>query len=114
MNQTAHFDRERVPPLAGRARQVPAGSVVVRHTRCGKQRCACKEDPPALHGPYLQWTRTVKGKTVTRILTEEQLTRYQPWFDNAKRLKELVAKLEAASLHALEQTEGQSPRIKPR
>lgn len=90
------------------------GSVVVRHMRCGKQRCACKEDPPALHGPYLQWTRTVKGKTVTRILTEEQLTRYQPWFDNAKRLKELVAKLEAASLHALEQTEGQSPRIKPR
>jgi hypothetical protein len=81
------------------------GSVVVRHMRCGKQRCACKADPPALHGPYIQWTRTVSGKTVTRFLTEEQLARYQPWFDNARRLKDVLAKLETASLHALEQAE---------
>ena len=82
------------------------GSVVVRHMRCGKQRCACKADPPALHGPYIQWTRTVSGKTITRFLTEEQLARYQPWFDNARRLKDLLAKLEAASLHALERGRG--------
>jgi len=82
------------------------GSVVVRHMRCGKRRCACKDDPPALHGPYIQWTRTVAGKTVTRYLSPEQLARYQPWFDNARRAKDLVAKLETASLHALEQDEG--------
>lgn len=81
------------------------GSVVIRQMRCGKRRCACKADPPALHGPYIQWTRTVDGKTVTRFLTAEQLTRYQPWFDNTRRLKELVAKLEIASVHALEQAE---------
>lgn len=78
------------------------GSVVVRHMRCGKQDCACKADPPALHGPYIQWTRTMNGKTVTRFLSEEQLARYQPWFDNARRLKELLAKLQIASVHALE------------
>jgi hypothetical protein len=66
------------------------GSVVVRHMRCGKRGCACKADPPSLHGPYIQWTRTVRGKTVTRFLSEAQLGRYQPWFDNARRLKELV------------------------
>ena len=82
------------------------GSVVVRHMRCGKRRCGCKADPPALHGPYIQWTRTVQGKTVTRFLSEAQLGRYQPWFDNARRLKELVAKLEIASLQALETAEG--------
>jgi hypothetical protein len=81
------------------------GSVVVRHMRCGKRNCACKADPPLLHGPYIQWTRTEHGKTVTRLLTEEQLARYQPWFDNARRLKDLVAKLEIASLHAVEQAE---------
>jgi hypothetical protein len=86
------------------------GSVVVRHMRCGKQRCACKADPPALHGPYIQWTRTVAGKTVTRFLTEAQLARYQPWFDNARRLKDLIAKLETASLHALAQAEDQTTR----
>src|SRR5664279_354593 len=87
------------------------GSVVVRHMRCGKQRCACKADPPALHGPYIQWTRTVSGKTITRFLTEEQLARYQPWFDNARRLKDLLAKLEAASLHALERAEDQTKQV---
>lgn len=78
------------------------GSVVVRHMRCGKAACACKGDPPALHGPYIQWTRTVAGKTVTRFLSKDELARYQPWFDNARRLKELVAKLEIASVHAFD------------
>lgn len=57
---------------------------------------------PALHGPYTQWTRTVRGTTVTKLLTDEQLARYQPWFDNSRRLKGLVAKLEIVSLQAIE------------
>jgi uncharacterized protein DUF6788 len=85
------------------------GSVAVRHMRCGKRGCACQGDPPSLHGPYIQWTRTVAGKTVSRYLSPEQLARYQPWFDNARRLKDLVAKLEIASLHALEQAEKPPP-----
>lgn len=90
------------------------GSVAVRHMRCGKRGCACQADPPSLHGPYIQWTRTVAGKTVSRYLSPEQLARYQPWFDNARRLKDLVAKLEIASLHALEQAEEPTPRGKRR
>lgn len=81
------------------------GSVVMRQMRCGKPGCACKDDPAALHGPYIQWTRTLGGKTVTRYLTQDQLARYQGWFDNARRLKEIVAKLEISSLHAIEQSE---------
>ena len=27
------------------------GSVVVRTGRCGKANCACRADPPRLHGP---------------------------------------------------------------
>ncbi|MGH2868559.1 MAG: DUF6788 family protein [Solirubrobacteraceae bacterium] len=81
------------------------GSVTLRNMRCGKQGCACKADPPTLHGPYIQWTRTLNGKTVTRYLSGDQLARYQGWFDNARRLKEIVAKLEIASLHAVEQFE---------
>ena len=82
------------------------GSVVVRHMRCGKPGCACKADPPALHGPYIQWTRTVGGKTVTKFLSQDQLARYQPWLDNARRLKALIAMLQIASLHAVEISEG--------
>jgi len=90
------------------------GSVVRRHMRCGKPRCACKADPPALHGPYIQWTRTVDGKTVTRFLSEDELARYQPWFDNARRLKEIVAKLEIASVYALEAERRDPPTTDPK
>jgi hypothetical protein len=91
--------------LAGQLGEIEGvlpGSVVVRRMRCGKSECACHDDPPTLHGPYIQWTRALAGKTVTRYLSEEELARYQPWFDNARRLKEIAAKLEIASLHALE------------
>ncbi len=51
-----------------------------------------------LHGPYHQWTRKKNGRTSTRILTDEQLADYGPWFDNHKRLRELITELEALSL----------------
>ena len=82
------------------------GSVTERMMRCGKRTCRCKADPPQLHGPYIQWTRTVDGKTVTKLLTAEQLERYQPWFDTARQLRELVARLETVSIDAISETEG--------
>lgn len=89
------------------------GSVVTRHTRCGKTNCRCKADPPELHGPYIQWTRKVAGKTATRLLSPEQFQRYQPWFDNARRLRELSAELEALSVRTAEQAEGWPPTLTP-
>ena len=74
------------------------GTVADRMTRCGHPGCRCHADPPQLHGPYHQWTRKVHGKTVTRILTDDQLADYQPWFDNHKRLRQLITELEELSL----------------
>ena len=82
------------------------GSIVERMMRCGQRRCRCKDDPPQLHGPYLQWTRTVDGKTVTKLLTPEQLSRYQPWIDNTARLRQLVTELETLTIQTVEQAEG--------
>ncbi len=89
------------------------GTLSRRLMRCGKDNCRCKADPPALHGPYLHWTRTIAGKTVPRTLTEEQAARYQAWFDNARRLRELIADVEARSLtafNAAEDPPGKSSR----
>ena len=77
------------------------GTITIRHARCGKPRCACAADPPSLHGPYIQWTRTVKGKTVTRLLTPAQYQAYAPWFANTRRLRALAAELEALSLQEM-------------
>jgi hypothetical protein len=82
--------------LAGLAFALP-GTLTERPMRCGRQRCRCHADPPQLHGPYHQWTRKVDGKTVTRFLSDDQLEDYQPWFDNHRRLRALVAELEALS-----------------
>jgi len=82
------------------------GSITIRRTRCGKPRCACKADPPALHGPYIQWTRTVNGKTVTRTLTQAQYQTYASWLANARRLRTLAAELEALSVREMARAEG--------
>ena len=74
------------------------GSITERLQRSGKQYCACWADPPQLHGPYLQWSRAVKGKTVTKVLTPEQLHRYQPWLYNGRRLRELAHEVNELSL----------------
>jgi hypothetical protein len=100
-----------VPPTPGQkaqaariaaelARLGPAlpGTLTERHVRCGHPSCRCHADPPHLHGPYHQWTRKAGGKTVTRILTDDQLADYRQWLDNDRRLKTLVAELEALTL----------------
>jgi hypothetical protein len=78
------------------------GTLADRMTRCGHPNCRCHADPPRLHGPYHQWTRKKDGKTSTRILTDDQLTDYGPWFDNHRRLRELITELEALSLDIAE------------
>jgi hypothetical protein len=82
------------------------GSLVARTSRCGSANCACHRDPNRLHGPYLSWTRKVNGKTVTRNLSAAQVERYRPWFDNVKRLRELVAELETLSTSVAAKAEG--------
>jgi hypothetical protein len=111
-----------VPPPSDQARQRLAaeiaaiasagallpGSVVMRSMACNTPGCHCHGDPPQLHGPYAQWTRKVGGRTRTRNLSREQLARYGAWFDNARRLRDAVAELEALCLHAASEAEGWS------
>jgi hypothetical protein len=87
--------------LAAAAFALP-GTLADRMTRCGHAGCRCHADPPQLHGPYHQWTRKKNGKTATRILTDDQLADYQPWFDNHRRLRELITELEELSLDIAE------------
>jgi hypothetical protein len=89
------------------------GSVVERRLACGKAGCACKADPPALHGPYRQWSRKIDGKTVSRWLSAEQLERYEDWFANARRARQLLTQLEALTLRIAERTEGWEPQAAP-
>ena len=74
------------------------GTLTVRAYACGKPNCRCHGDPPALHGPYAEWTRKINGKTVTRRLSPAELTAWQPLFDNARKIRALLAKLHDLTL----------------
>ena len=87
------------------------GSLTVKAYRCGKANCRCKAEPPQLHGPYAFWTRKIDGKTVTRMLSDDKLAEYQPLFDNARKLRNLVSELQDLTLELVEEADGaQRPR----
>ena len=46
------------------------------------------------------------GKTLTRVLSEEQFERYRPWAENSRRLHDLVAELEQLSVISMARAEG--------
>jgi hypothetical protein len=87
------------------------GSLTVKAYRCGKANCRCHGEPPQLHGPYAFWTRKVNNKTVTRMLNTEEVANYQPMFDNARKIRELVSQLHDLSLELVEPA---APRPKPK
>jgi hypothetical protein len=85
-----------------RSGKVLPGSIGERLMRCGHSGCACHADPPRLHGPYWQWTRKIKKKTVGSYLNKEQAEDYRLWVENDRRMRELVSRLEAIGIASLQ------------
>ena len=55
-----------------------------------------------MHGPYAEWTRKIGGKTVTRRLTDAELAAWKPLFDNARKIRALVAQLHELTLQIVQ------------
>jgi len=93
-------DAERYEELKRQVATVPPirrGSLVRRFMPCGKAGCRCQASPPELHGPYYQWTRKVRGKTVTVRLTPAQAKLLREWITNGRRLDRILRQMEAVS-----------------
>jgi hypothetical protein len=65
------------------------------------------------YGPYWQWTRKVAGKTVTRLVPDDQLDDYRQWLDNHRRLRALVGELESLTLAIADADPGARRRTPP-
>jgi len=76
------------------------GSVAVRHMRCGKLGCACKADPPTL--PLHPVDPHREGQDRDPVPEPRRARPLPVVVRHAQRLSELVAKLEIASVHALD------------
>jgi hypothetical protein len=102
--------RDRIAAELAQAGYALPGTLTVRSYACGKTGCRCHADPPRLHGPYAEWTRKISGKTITRRLTPAELAEYQPLFDNARKLRALLAELQDLTMEIIE---AGSPRQSP-
>ncbi|MHB1812142.1 MAG: DUF6788 family protein [Thermoplasmataceae archaeon] len=78
------------------------GSIWKHYMKCGNVKCKCHESPPKLHGPYYDWSRKIKGKTVNIRLDEEQAKMVEKWIQNMKRLENVLSEIEATSIRAAE------------
>jgi hypothetical protein len=98
-------DRERYAALQGAIGELGffrRGNLVEVYGRCGKKGCCCAADPPRLHGPYLQWTRKVSGKTVSVRVRPEHANLIKEWIRNSRRLDRLIAQMQKLSMRATE------------
>jgi hypothetical protein len=99
-------ERRRIVDELGQLGFTLPGTITIRTVTCGRAACGCATDPDQRHGPYIQWSRTVKGRTVNKMLTPEQLETHQPWIDNQRRLRDLAHQLERLSIEAMRTAEG--------
>ena len=99
---TDHQRFDRLKRLVSDLGPVRRGSVVKRFMPCGKPGCCCQAMPPQLHGPYYQWTRKIRGKTVTVRLTAQEAQCVREWIDNGRQLDRIVTAMEKLSLRMTE------------
>lgn len=102
-------EQARIAEALAKVGFVLPGTLLERRLTCTHTGCHCHDDPPALHGPYYQWSRKIRAKTVSTTLSPDQVDDYRPWFDNKRHLRALVHELEALSL-AIIQADPRTPR----
>lgn len=81
-------------------------SVAVEHMSSTRVRATRSLRRPVVHRAFPSWIRTVGPRTVTHTLSATQAERYRPWFENTRRLRELVSELQALSVQVVDDTEG--------
>jgi hypothetical protein len=83
------------------------GTLTRVRVRCGKDSCACATDPDKRHGPYVQWTRKLAGKTVSERIAREHVPLLEEWIHNARELERLLDEMQQVSLRATRRILGQ-------
>jgi len=69
------------------------GSVSTASSTCGKPHCACKANPPQLHGVYYRWTGTLEGKRTTKTISKEVAKECERRIKNYRQLQRKIEKL---------------------
>jgi hypothetical protein len=76
-----------------------AGSISSARSTCGKPNCACKKDPPKLHGTYYRWTGIIAGKRTTKTISKDEACECLERIRNYRNLQKQVDYLIQQSLN---------------
>jgi hypothetical protein len=74
------------------------GSVSTARSRCGKPNCACKGQPPRLHGAYYRWTGFIGGQRTTKTISRQTALECKRRIQNFRKLQREIERLMRASL----------------
>ena len=77
---------------------ISTGSISTVYRKCGKSYCVCAKKEEVLHGPYNVWTRKVKGKTVTRNLTDKQAQLCRECVKNLRQLEQIIEEMKTLTV----------------
>ena len=91
---------ERLKQRLRRIGYICLGSIAKRWLPCGKTSCVCHRDLRRRHGPYYYWTRKVRGRTESRMLSESIVRLYRDGIRNHRRLDPIIEKMREVSLLA--------------
>ena len=64
------------------------GSISTARSQCGKSNCACKDEPPKLHGTYYRWTGVIDGKRTTKTISKEMAAECEKRIENYRSLQQ--------------------------
>ena len=69
------------------------GSLVERYRKCGKPYCHCSQPGDKGHGPSYSLTRSVKGKTITKIIPKEEVETTRQQIQEYHRFQEMIGEM---------------------
>jgi hypothetical protein len=69
------------------------GCITTAKSKCGKTNCACKENPPKLHGPYYRWTGIVNGKYITKTISKDIAQECERRIKNYRAFQKMLGRL---------------------
>lgn len=66
------------------------GSLTTRLVKCSRPGCPCKDRPEARHGPYYSLTRSVAGKTESRLIPQDKVDLVRRQIEDGRRFRDAV------------------------
>lgn len=64
------------------------GSLTERRVKCSRPGCPCRHSRRARHGPYYSWTRTVAGRTQTRLIPADQVETIRRQIETGRQFRD--------------------------